>query len=280
MEFRSFATLDRQVPIIGQGTWYQPGDDRQSSIDALRVGIDCGMTHIDTAEMYLSGEAETWVGEAIQGQRDKIFLVSKVLPHNASLRGTIKACEGSLERLGTDYLDCYLLHWHGSIPLAETILAFEKLQSEGKIRSWGVSNFNVREIREAKAIKEHYPVCDQVIYHLQERAIEHSVLPFCEQHRIAVVAYSPFGHGDFPNPRSAAGKVLKKVAEKHGATPRQVALRFLLRRPLTFTIVKASDAKHVPENAGAADLKLSDADMAEIDRALPLAEEPAELPVL
>jgi diketogulonate reductase-like aldo/keto reductase len=280
MEYRWFGRLDRQVPVIGQGTWYQPDDNRTRAIDALRVGIDYGMTHIDTAEMYLSGEAEIWVGEAIRGQRAKVFLVSKVLPQNASRRGTIEACEGSLQRLGTDYLDCYLLHWRGSIPLEETILAFEKLVSDGKIRSWGVSNFDVQDIREAKAIKDHYPICDQVLYHLRERAIEHSVLPFCEQHRVAVVAYSPFGHNDFPDLRSAQGEVLKKIAKKHGATPRQVALRFLVRMPLTFTIVKAADPAHVPENAHAGDLQLSQAEFNEIDHTFPLAPEPAELPVL
>lgn len=280
MEYRWFGTLDRQVPVIGQGTWYQPEDSRTRAIDALRIGIDYGMTHIDTAEMYLSGEAEIWVGEAIRGRRAKVFLVSKVLPQNASRRGAIEACEGSLQRLGTDYLDCYLLHWRGSIPLAETILAFEKLESDGKIRSWGVSNFDVRDIREAKAIKDRYPVCDQVLYHLRERAIEHSVLPFCEQHRIAVVAYSPFGHGDFPDLRSAQGEVLKKIAKRHGATPRQVALRFLVRMPLTFTIVKAADPAHVPENAGAGELQLSEAEFNELAHVFPLASEPAALPVL
>jgi len=280
MEFRWFGSLERQVPVIGQGTWYQPKDNRRDAIDALKSGIDYGMTHIDTAEMYLSGEAEIWVGQAIKLQRDKIFLVSKVLPQNASRCGTVVACEGSLERLGTDYLDCYLLHWRGSIPLEETILAFERLQDEGKIRSWGVSNFDVQDVREAKAIKDRNPVCDQVLYHLRERAIEHALLPFCEQHRIAVVAYSPFGHGDFPDLRSAPGEVLKKIAGRHHASPRQVALRFLVRRPMTFTIVKASDPQHVADNAGAGDLQLTEAEYNEIDHTFPLAPRPAELPVL
>ena len=280
MEVRWFGKVKRQVPVIGQGTWYQPGDNRRQAIQALRIGLDYGMTHVDTAEMYLSGAAETLVGEAIAGRRDEVFLVSKVLPQNASRRGTLQACEGSLERLRTDHLDCYLLHWRGSIPLEETICAFEKLQGEGKILSWGVSNFDVQDTREAEAIKDRYPVCDQVLYHLRERTIEHAVLPFCERRSIAVVAYSPFGHGDFPDPHSSAGQVLRTIAKRHQATPRQVALSFLVRQPLTFTIVKAANPAHVSEDAGAGDLHLSEADINEIAGAFPLAPEPAELPVL
>jgi diketogulonate reductase-like aldo/keto reductase len=280
MELRKFDSTNRDVPVIGQGTWYTPEDSRAEAIAALLAGLDNGMTHIDTAEMYLSGNAEIWVGEAIQGRRDEVFLVSKVLPQNASRRGTIEACEGSLARLRTDRLDCYLLHWRGSIPLEETIRGFEKLESDGKILSWGVSNFDVQDIRETKAVRHRYPVCDQVLYHLRERAIEHEVIPFCEQHRIAVVAYSPFGHGDFPDLQSAEGRVLKKIAKEHKATPRQVALRFLVRRPPVFAIVKASDPTHVIKNAAAGDLQLTEAEIAEIDHAFELGPVPAELPVL
>jgi diketogulonate reductase-like aldo/keto reductase len=239
------------------------------------------MTHIDTAEMYLAGQAEEWVAEAIDGRRHEVFLVSKVLPHNASRRGTIDACEGSLARLRTDRLDCYLLHWRGSIPLEETVAAFDQLRREGKILSWGVSNFDVKDLQELKAVtSESREVCDQVLYHLRERAIEHAVLPWCEQHNLAVVAYSPFGHGDFPDSRSRGGRLLGKIAEAHRATPRQVALRFLLRRPSVFVIPKASSPEHVEENADAGDLQLTEIEIARIDKAFPLGPPPKELPML
>jgi diketogulonate reductase-like aldo/keto reductase len=247
----------------------------------LQHGLDLGATHIDTAEMYGSGAAEEIVGEAIAGRRNEVFLVSKVLPSNASRRGTIAACERSLAHLKTDRLDCYLLHWSGSHPLEETIAAFEQLQSQGKIMSWGVSNFDVSELEEAHNIAgEGRLVCNQVLYHLKERAIEHGVLPWCEQHGVAVVAYSPFGHGDFPEPGSAPGRVLKAIADAHGATPRQVALRFLLRRAALFTIPKASSAEHAAENAGAGELHLSDAEIARIDEAFPRGPKPRALPML
>ena len=178
------------------------------------------------------GAAEDVVGEAIAGRRDEVFLVSKVLPSNASRRGTIAACERSLAHLKTDRLDCYLLHWPGNYPLEETIAAFEQLRSQGKIMSWGVSNFDVSDLEEAYRIAgEGRLTCNQVLYHLKERAIEHAVIPWCESHGVAVVGYSPFGHADFPAPGSAGGRVLETIADAHQATPRQVALRFLLRRP-------------------------------------------------
>ena len=218
------------MPVIGQGTWYIDRGDRKRAVAALRRGIDLGMTHIDTAEMY--GDAELVIAEAIAGRRDDIFLVSKVLPSNASRRGTITACERSLARLKTDRLDCYLLHWRGSYPLAETVAAFEQLVSAGKIRSWGVSNFDADDLDEMLDVAGNGKIaCNQVLYHLQERAIEHAVIPWCEQHGIAVVAYSPFGHNDFPHPRSKAGEVLQAIAEAHGASPRQAALAFLTRDP-------------------------------------------------
>src|ERR1051326_3569290 len=231
MEQRQFGPLNRAVAAIAQGTWYDESDDRAVAIAALRRGLDLGMTHIDTAEMYLSGGAEEWVSEAIAGRRDDVFLVSKVLPQNASREGTIDACERSLGRLKTDRLDLYLLHWRGRHPLEETIAAFEQLQHEGKILAWGVSNFNVKDLEKARAA-----VCDQVLYHIKERAIEHAVIPWCAQHGAAVVAYSPFGHGSFPGPRTSGGRLLQEIAEAHDATPRQVALRFLLRWPLLFAI--------------------------------------------
>jgi diketogulonate reductase-like aldo/keto reductase len=281
MKLRWFDSTKREVPVIGQGTWYGDDDDRDSAIAALRRGIDLGMGHIDTAEMYLSGVAEEWVAEAIRGRRDEVFLVSKVLPENASRKGTVAACENSLARLCTGHLDCYLLHWRGRHPLEDTVAAFEQLRKNGKIRSWGVSNFDVADLSELKSIAgESVPACNQVLYHLQERAIEHAVIPWCERHNVAVVAYSPFGHGQFPDPRSPGGRVLRVIAEAHRATPRQIALRFLLRWPTMFTVPKASNQEHVEENANAADVQLSEAEINRIDNAFPLGPPPRELPML
>jgi diketogulonate reductase-like aldo/keto reductase len=281
MERRPFGPTRREVPVIGQGTWYSEDDDRDLAIAALREGIDLGMTHIDTAEMYLSGRAEEMVGEAIAGRRDEVFLVSKVLPDNASRSGTIAACERSLSRLNTDRLDCYLLHWRGEYPLEETFASFEQLKREGKILSWGVSNFDVPDLEEAWSIAGYDLVaCDQVLYHLRERAIEYGVLPSCEEHGVAVVAYSPFGHGNFPGPDTPGGRLLQEIAAEHHATPRQVALRFLVRRPAVFAIAKATHPEHAAENAGAGALRLSDADLALIDRAFPRGPRPRELPTL
>lgn len=279
MEQRRFSDMATAIPVLGQGTWYQDDDRREPAIAALRRGIELGMTHIDTAEMYLSGTAEEWIAEAIEGRRDELFLVSKVLPSNASRRGTVAACDRSLSRLRTDYLDCYLLHWRGSYPLAETVGAFEQLKRDGKIRSWGVSNFDASDLEELQAAGG-VPVCNQVLYHLQERAIEHAVIPWCERHGVAVVAYSPFGHDRFPSPRTPGGRVLQEIAEAHGATPRQVALRFLLRRAGTFAIPKSSSVAHVEENAGAGELRLSADELERIDRAFPRGAAPRELPML
>jgi diketogulonate reductase-like aldo/keto reductase len=281
MDTRRFGPIPHEVAAVGQGTWYIEEGERTRSVAALRRGLDLGMSHIDTAEMYGDGLAEEVVGEAIVGRRNEVFLVSKVLPHNASRRGTVSACERSLARLGTDRLDCYLLHWRGPHPLAETIAAFELLQSQGKILSWGVSNFDVDDLEEALAIAgEGRIACNQVLYHLQERAIEHAVLPWCEGHDVAVVAYSPFGHDSFPGPRTPGGQVLGEIAAAHSATPRQVALRFLVRRPSLFAIPKASDPDHAAENAAAADLHLSDAELARIDEAFPRGARPRRLPML
>src|ERR1700743_3794428 len=212
--------------VIGQGTWYLDRGDRKRAGAALRHGLDLGMSHIDTAEMY--GDAELVIADAIEGRRDEVFLVSKVLPSNASRRGTITACERSLKRLKTDRLDGYLLHWRGSYGLAGTVAAFEELVASGKIKSWGVSNFDVDDLDELKEVSGKI-ACNQVLYHLQERAIEHAVIPWCKKNGVAVVAYSPFGHNDFPNARSEPGKILQRIADINGATPRQVALAFLTR---------------------------------------------------
>jgi diketogulonate reductase-like aldo/keto reductase len=276
---RPFGSLTRAVAVIGQGTWRIDSGDRRAAIAALRRGIDLGMTHIDTAEMY--GAAEEMIGEAIAGRREEVFLVSKVLPEHASRNGTIEACERSLARLGTDRLDSYLLHWRGRYPLEDTIAAFEQLRRDGKILSWGVSNFDVADLEEAWRIAgEGGPVCNQVLYHLRERAIEHAVLPWCEAHGVAVVGYSPFGHGRFPGPRTAGGRVLGEIAAAHGATPRQVVLRFLVRRPALFTIPKASSPEHAGENARAGGLHLTDRDVAMIAQTFPRGPRPRDLPVL
>jgi diketogulonate reductase-like aldo/keto reductase len=281
MERRPFGPTGREVPVIGQGTWYNEGDDRASAVAALRVGLDYGMTHIDTAEMYLNGGAEEIVGEAIAGRRDEVFLVSKVLPQHASREGTLEACERSLARLKTDRLDCYLLHWRGEYPLEDTFAAFEQLRRAGKILSWGVSNFDENDLEEARGIAgEHRLACDQVLYNLRQRAIEYAVLPWCERHHAAVVAYSPFGHGDFPGPDTPGGRVLEAIAAVRHTTARAVALRFLVRRPSVFAIPKASDPDHAAENAEAGDLRLSDAELDRIDEAFPLGPRPRVLPTL
>jgi diketogulonate reductase-like aldo/keto reductase len=252
---------------------------RGAAVAALQRGIELGMTHIDTAELYEG--AENIIAEAISGRRDEVFLVSKVLPQNASRRATRRACEQSLQRLRTDRLDCYLLHWRGKHPLAETIAAFEELQQQGTILSWGVSNFDVPDLEEALAIAgEGHIACNQVLYHLRERAIEHAVLPWCEKHDVAVVGYSPFGHGDFPRPESADGQELDAIAKAHGATPRQVALAFLVRRAPLFTIPKASRVEHAEQNAAAGDLRLTAEDIARLDKTFSLGPPPRSLPTL
>lgn len=279
MERRRLGSTKHEVAVIGLGTWYLERGDRASAIAALRRGLDLGMNHIDTAEYY--GVAENVTGEAIAGRRDDVFLVSKVMPGNASRTGTMAACERSLARLRTDHLDCYLLHWRGEHPLAETFAAFEQLKHDGKILSWGVSNFDLADLEEAWALAgDGRLVCNQVLYHLEKRAIEHAVIPWCEQHGVAVVGYSPFGHGNFPGPRTKGGQVLVEIAHAHGATPRQVALRFLVRQPALFTIPKASSPEHAAENAAAGALRLTDTELARIDRAFPLGPRPHSLPML
>jgi diketogulonate reductase-like aldo/keto reductase len=282
MPSKAFGSTGREVAVVGQGTWRSEEAQAATVIASLRRGLDLGMTHIDTAEMYGSGAAETLVGKAIEGRRDEVFLVSKVLPNNASRRGTIAACEKSLLRLRTDRLDCYLLHWRGSHPLAETIAAFDTLVNDGKILSWGVSNFDVADLDEVTSIAgAGHPICNQVLYHLKERAIEHAVLPWCEQHGTAVVAYTPFGEtpGIYET-RSRQGEVLQAIAAAHRATTRQVALAFLLRHRNTFVIPKAAGIDHVAENAGAASLRLTDADLERIDAAFPRGKPRRGLPMI
>ncbi len=229
---RAFGTGFPSVPIIGQGTWNVPlrGSARDEAIGALRDGVNLGMVHIDTAEMYGDGGAESLVGEAIAGlPREQLFLVSKVLPSNASYDGTIKACHASMKRMGVDYLDCYLLHWPGSFPIADTMRAFEKLVADGDIRALGVSNFSVADLREAQtALKREKIACNQVLYHLGERSIEAHEIPFSREAGIATVAYTPFGRGDWRG--TSGAKELDRIAKTHGVTAHAVILAFLTPR--------------------------------------------------
>lgn len=267
---RPFGPTGEEVPVIGQGTWNLERGDRRQAIAALRAGLDAGMTHVDTAELYGSGKVEELVGEALADRRDELYLVSKVLPMNASRRGTLAACEASLRHLRTDRLDCYLLHWKGIHPLEDTVAAFEELLAAGKIRSWGVSNFDEDDLAHIIQIAGAGRIaCNQVLYHLGERAIEHAVIPFCEQHGIAVVAYSPFGSGELPAPKSPEGRVLAEIAGAHGATPHQVALAFLTRHPALFAIPKTARPERARENAAAAGLELAEGEIARLDRAFP-----------
>jgi len=276
-----FGPVKASVPPIGQGTWQLEHHHRSQVVAALGRGLEVGLTHVDTAEMYGDGSVEEMVGEAIEGRRDEVFLVSKVLPSNASRRGTVTACERSLRRLRTDRLDCYLLHWPSSEhPLEDTIAAFEDLQRSGAIRSYGVSNFDEDLLRKAVAIAGRGKIaCDQALYHLEERHAEAGLIPLCEELGIAFVGYSPFGSGSFPAPQSRGGKALAEIARAHGATPRQVALAFLTRRPSLFTIPRSSRVEHTEENAGALKLKLSEAELARIDAAFPVRRR-RELPTL
>ena len=256
MEKRNFGAS--KVPVIGQGTWRFGGKE---AVDALKAGIERGLTHIDTAELY---GTEEMVADAIGGRRDEIFLVSKVLPSNATRKGTIRSCEQSLQRLRTDRLDCYLLHWPGEHPLEDTIAAFEELQASGKIRSYGVSNFDEDLLERAVAIAGRGRIaCNQVLYNLGERHVEARVLPKCREHGVVLVGYSPFD--DLPERGELAS-----VAAELKATPRQVALAFLTRLPETFAIPKASRVAHVLENAGAADLELTRQQIARLERAYPI----------
>jgi diketogulonate reductase-like aldo/keto reductase len=260
---RPFGATGRDVAVIGQGTWHmgERAGDRRQEIAALRLGLDLGMTHIDTAEMYADGGAERIVARAIAGRRDDVFLATKVLPSNASYDGTIKACEASLKRLGTDRLDLYLLHWWSDRhPVADTMKAMGDLVRRGLVRHVGVSNFDVEQMKAAKAALGDVPLaCNQVLYHLRDRGIEKEVLPWCERQDVAVVGYTPLARGGFMK------SAVADVSRRHGATPRQVVLNFLTRRKALFTIPKASRPEHVRENADALDFTLARADLAAIE---------------
>ncbi|MBV8245754.1 MAG: aldo/keto reductase [Candidatus Eremiobacteraeota bacterium] len=272
MELRLFASTGVDLPIVGQGTWNVPehGAELSEAKRALQRGIELGMVHIDTAEMYGSGRAEEIVAEATAGvSRDGLFLTSKVLPSNAGYEGTLRACERTLNRLRTSYLDLYLLHWPSAHPIEETMRAFEKLVADGKTRFIGVSNFDVRELQAAQAaLRTERLVCNQVLYHLRERGIEAELLPYSRAQNVAIVAYTPFGRGRFAG--SERGGILAKVAAKHEKTMRQVILNWIVRDAAVFTIPKASKVRHVEENAGAAGWSLDAEDVAAIDRAFPM----------
>ena len=272
MTQRPFGWTGALVPVIGQGTWMIEGsaEAERRAADALRTGIDLGLTHIDTAEMYGSGRAEEIAGQAIAGRRGEVFLASKVLPSNASYEGTLRACERTLRCLGTDCLDLYLLHWESEHPIGETMRAMERLIDDGLIRFAGVSNFDVDQVRAAQsALRHHKLASNQVLYHLGERGIERKLIPYCREQGIAVVAYTPFGREKFPKPLSPGGRVLAEIAQRQGRTVRQVILNFLTRLDGVFTIPKAGNLEHTRENAGGAGWALAPEDIAAIDRAFP-----------
>ena len=255
-----------KVPALGQGTWMmgERRERRSSEIAALRAGVECGMTLIDTAEMYGDGAAETLIGEALSDVRDRLFLVSKAYPQNASRNRLVGACEASLKRLGTDRLDLYLLHWRGSVPLAETVEAMEALKAEGKVRNWGVSNLDTGDMEELVAAGGRACATNQILYNLTRRGAEHDLLPWLSDHGIPAVAYSPVEQG-----RLLADRTLATIASNIGATSAQVALAWAMRHDGVTAIPKAGSTDHVRENRAAADLVLSDAHLATLDAAFP-----------
>ncbi|HEV7476415.1 MAG TPA: aldo/keto reductase [Burkholderiales bacterium] len=263
-----------RMPAFGMGTWYmgEKRSERPAEVAALRLGLDLGIRLIDTAEMYGEGGAEEVVGEAIAGRRDEVFLVSKVYPHNASRQGAVAACERSLKRLKTDRLDLYLLHWRGNIPFAETVAAFEALRAAGKIRHWGVSNLDLADMQELGSA----PVqTDQLLYNLTRRGIEWDLLPWLRERRIPVMAYSPIEQA-----RLLKSRALVDFSKKHGMTPAQAALAWLLAKDDVIVIPKASNPEHLKENLGALKIQLTAAQLAELDRAFPPPKGPSPLEML
>lgn len=280
---KTFGWTGVEVPVIGQGTWMIEGsrEAERRAVAALQLGLDLGMTHIDTAEMYGNGRAEELVGEAIAGRRQEVFLVSKVLPSNASYDGTLRACERSLRRLRTDYLDLYLLHWSGRYPIADTMRAMETLVESGKIRFLGVSNFDLEEVQAAEqALSQGRLAANQVLHHLGDRGIERRLIPYCAERGIAVVGYSPFGHAGFPAPGSRGGKALAEAAARAGRTPRQMVLNFLTRGANVFTIPKAANLDHVRENREGCGWEMQADDAQSIDRAFPAPSQDVPLGML
>lgn len=257
------------VPALGQGTWYlgENISNKESEIKTLRLGVELGMTLIDTAEMYGEGASEELIGEAINGIRDNIFLVSKVYPHNAGVKNIFTACENSLKRLNTEYLDMYLLHWRGNIPFEETIECMEKLKKQGKILRWGVSNFDVSDMKELKGCKgSKNCMTNQVLYHLGSRGIEFDLLPWQRKHNMPVMAYCPIAKGGMLKSRLLKDKRLNDIAKKHGVKPIQILLAWVIRTNDVIAVPKASCKEHVLENAEAASIFLSKTDMNELDK--------------
>jgi diketogulonate reductase-like aldo/keto reductase len=266
------------VPALGLGTWRmgERARERQAEARALAAGLDLGLGLIDTAEMYGEGGAEEVVAEAVAGRRDEVFIVSKVYPHNATTKGVPAACERSLKRLKTDRLDLYLLHWRGSVPLAETVAAFERLRQQGKIRRWGVSNLDVNDMEELAALPEgDHCQANQILYHLEERGAEWALLPWQRQRRLPTMAYSPLGQGSL-----LARKELKDLARVRGVKPAAIALAWTLRRSDVIAIPKTADLAHLKENGAAADLVLSDEELAALDRAFPPPSGPSRLAII
>lgn len=274
----------RSIPVLGQGTWMM-GDDRsqrRSEIEALRLGLDLGMTLIDTAEMYGEGKAEELIGEAIKGyDRKDIFIVTKVYPHNASRRGAVEACARSLRRLQTDYIDLYLLHWRGNVPLLETLEAFQSLKEKGEIRGYGVSNFDVDDMEEAFSLTggEAFAT-NQVLYNLAHRGIEWDLMPWCRRRDIPIMAYSPLGNNAAEQHEIFRDRNIKTVAARHDVTPAQIALAWLLRHPDIVVIPKASRSEHVRANRAALDIQLSDRDLKELDQTFPAPHRKTSLEML
>lgn len=265
------------VPVLGQGTWGmgETPERRQKEIAALRFGLDLGLTLIDTAEMYGEGGAEEVVGEAIEGRRDEVYLVSKVYPFNASRPGTVAACERSLKRLRTDRIDLYLLHWRGDYPLSETVEAFETLKEAGAIRDWGVSNFDLPDMEELATVPNGEQVAtDQVLYNLYHREVETALLPWCLKRHIPIMAYSPIEQG-----RMLDDPLLKEIASHHGITPAQAALAWLLQKQEVIVIAKASKIEHVRQNREALDVRLTIRDLEALERAYPPPRKPTPLKV-
>lgn len=276
---RCFGSTDLAVPAVGQGTWNMEREPKRA-VEALRCGIGLGLTHIDTAETYADGTVEMLVRRALKGLRERVQLVSKVNPARASRRGLIQACEQSLQRLGTDYLDVYLLHWLAPHPIAETVAGFELLVAAGKIRHWGVSNLDETALAEFVEVAGPNRVCcNQVMHHLGERSIEHALVPWCRDKGVAVVGYSPFAAGDFPQDSSDGGQVLEDVASSVNATPGQITLAFLILKSGGFTIPKASDPRHLEENAAAMELDLPPEAVERLDKAFPTGPRRAGVPI-
>lgn len=284
VENRTVTLLDgTSLPSLGQGTWYMGEDPRmrKEEAKALQLGLDMGMKVIDTAEMYADGGSERVVGEAIKGRREEVFLVSKVYPHNAGLDRIEKACEQSLERLGTDYLDLYLLHWRGAVPLEETVEGMEKLRRDGKIKRWGVSNFDTADMNELwQAPNGENCSINQVLYHLGSRGIEYDLAPWLKEHNMPIMAYSPLAHGAALRSQLVTDSTVLEIAEKYHAEPLQIALAWTIRANNCLSIPKAVQPKHIIANAKAAAIELTDEDLKKLDKAFPKTTKKVPLDIL